>query len=113
MNSPAYDITNLAALLQARDISKFPSIAHKSVRIIRYKGDDKQNSDLEQEGKRGYAIGFSGIIRFILDRIPKQEDYKDGVRRTIYQYPEIAIRVHFESDLQRASRRSRSTQEAA
>ena len=87
-----YDITNLAALLFAKDLSFFPSIAYKSVRIIRYVGDDKQNSDLEQEGKRGYAVGFSGIIKFILDKIPKQEEYKDGVRRVVYLYPETAIR---------------------
>jgi predicted HTH transcriptional regulator len=88
----SYDITNLGAILLAKNITKFPSISGKSVRIVRYVGQNKLHSDLEQEGKKGYAVGFSGLIKFIMERIQKEELYQDGVRRMQYIYPEIAIR---------------------
>src|SRR5207253_4337042 len=53
-----YDISNLGALLFADDITVFPSIATKSVRVIKYSGVDKRQSEGEIEGKKGYAVGF-------------------------------------------------------
>ena len=50
-----FDITNLGAILLANDIKHFPSIAGKSVRIIKYVGRDKSRSEFEQEGGKGYA----------------------------------------------------------
>lgn len=87
-----FDITNLGAVLLARDITRFPSIASKSTRIIRYTGKDKTKSDFEQVGKKGYAAGFSGMLKFLFERLPKEERYVDGVRRMIPDYPETAIR---------------------
>jgi ATP-dependent DNA helicase RecG len=46
-----YDITNLGAVLFARDLRNFASVAGKSVRVIRYTARDKRASDLEQEGQ--------------------------------------------------------------
>jgi predicted HTH transcriptional regulator len=87
-----FDITNLGAILLARDITAFPSIAGKSVRIIKYLGRDKSRSDLEQEGRRGYAVGFSGMMTFLMKRLPAEERYINGVRRMVPLYPETAIR---------------------
>jgi predicted HTH transcriptional regulator len=87
-----YSITNMGALLLANDITKFPSIAHKRVRIVRYTGANKMSSDLEREGSLGYAQGFSGIIKFIMSSTPKTETYVNGVRRLIPHFPEVAIR---------------------
>lgn len=87
-----YDITNLGAVLLARDINHFPSIAAKSVRIIKYVGRDKSRSDFETEGVRGYAVGFSGMMKFLMNRLPTEETYIQGVRRNDPVYPETAIR---------------------
>ena len=87
-----YDITNLGAILLAKDVRIFPSIAAKSVRIVKYTGRDKSKSEFEQEGQFGYAHGFVGLMRFIMKNIPSQEVYIDGVRRQVPVYPEIAIR---------------------
>lgn len=87
-----YSITNMGALLFAFDLTQFPSIAQKRVRVIRYTGTNKMSSDLEQEGVRGYARGFSGIIKFVLDNTPKIESYINGIRRMQPHYPETAIR---------------------
>lgn len=87
-----FDITNLGAILLARDISSFRSISGKSVRIIKYLGRDKSRSEFEQEGKKGYAVGFSGMMNFLMQRLPKEEKYVGGVRRMIPLYPETVIR---------------------
>ena len=87
-----YDITNLGAILLARDIKAFPSIAGKSVRVIKYVGRDKSKSEFEQQAGKGYAVGFSGMIRFLMVRLPSDERYTDGVRRQVPMCPETAIR---------------------
>lgn len=87
-----YDILNLGALLFARDLRQFPSIATKSVRIIKYNGKDKRRSEEEQEGKLGYAVGFTGMLKYISARLPKEELYEGGVRKTKSKYPDLAIR---------------------
>jgi ATP-dependent DNA helicase recG-like protein len=87
-----YDITNLGAILFAADIEAFPSIARKSVRVIRYIGKDKRASSGEIEGKRGYAAGFARLMSYIKKALPTEEVYNNGVRTTQAVYPETAIR---------------------
>ncbi|MEI3856168.1 MULTISPECIES: ATP-binding protein [Ensifer] len=87
-----FDITNLGAIMLARDVTLFPSIAGKTVRIVKYSGRDKSRSDFEQEGKKGYAVGFTGMMRFLMERLPKEERYTDGVRRMVPHFPETAVR---------------------
>ncbi|MBB4189314.1 putative HTH transcriptional regulator [Sinorhizobium terangae] len=87
-----FDITNLGAIMLARDVTAFPSIAGKTVRIVKYSGRDKSRSDFEQEGKKGYAVGFTGMMRFLMERLPKEEKYIDGVRRMVPHFPETAVR---------------------
>lgn len=87
-----YDITNMGALLFARDIREFPSIAAKSVRVIRYAGADKRESLGETEGRQGYAVGFVGLLRYVTQTLPRKEVYVEGVRRMDSVYSEIAIR---------------------
>jgi ATP-dependent DNA helicase RecG len=87
-----FDITNLGAILLARDITKFPSVSGKSVRIVSYAGRDKSKSDYEREANMGYAAGFANMMRWLMRRIPKEERYVNGVRRSTPRYPEIAIR---------------------
>jgi ATP-dependent DNA helicase RecG len=44
------------------------------------------------EGEKGYAVGFSGMMQFLTKRLPKEEQYVNGVRRMTPIYPEAAIR---------------------
>lgn len=87
-----YDITNLGAILLAKDVAWFPSIAGKTVRVVKYSGIDKARSEFEQVGTRGYAAGFTGLMTFLLQRLPKEERIVSGIRRTHSLYPELVIR---------------------
>lgn len=87
-----FHITNLGAILLAKDIAAFPTVKGKSVRVIGYKGRDKREAQFEQEGTRGYAVGFADMMRYIMQHIPTEEFYLDGVRGTLPLFPEIALR---------------------
>jgi len=41
---------------------------------------------------KGYAVGFEGIIRFIMALLPSNEVIERALRRTVHTYPEIAVR---------------------
>ncbi|ATC64375.1 transcriptional regulator [Nibricoccus aquaticus] len=85
-------ITNLGAIAAARQMSEFPSLEHKAVRVIVYDGVNKARTKLEQEGGRGYAIGFQGLIRFVMSQLPQSEVIEQALREKRTLYPEIALR---------------------
>ena len=87
-----FDILNLGALLFAKNIEDFPSIATKSVRVVKYSGKDKSKSEEEIEGKKGYAVGFRNMLKYVMDRLPKEENFEGGVRKAASKYSETAIR---------------------
>ena len=57
-----YIITNLGAILFAKDLREFDSLRRNAVRVIEYAGEDRTQPVREQEGHKGYASGFSGLI---------------------------------------------------
>lgn len=87
-----YDITNLGAILFARDLEKFDSLARKTIRVIFYRDDSRINAVREIVNKKGYAVGFEGLIETINDNIPSNEEIGKVLRKTIPAYPPVAIR---------------------
>ncbi len=87
-----FAITNLGALLLAKDITKFPSVSRKTVRVTRYIGIDAKTAEGEVVGRYGYAVGFEGLIEFIAERTPRREIYINGVRTSSTVIPLVAIR---------------------
>lgn len=92
MRGELCDITNMGALLFARDLQSFDNINRKAVRVIVYKGNDRREAVREQVGSRGYASGFAGLIRYILEQIPSNELMGQALRREVKMYPHLAIR---------------------
>lgn len=87
-----YEITNLGALLFAKDLSKFESLKRKSVRVIQYKGKSKMETTKDQEERYGYIVGFKSLIKYIMDILPSNEIIKEALRKEVTLYPELAIR---------------------
>lgn len=87
-----FAITNLGALLFAKNIQDFDSVKRKSVRVILYESKNKLKAIKEHEGKYGYAVGFEGMIKYINDLLPTNEIMGQAFRDTVNMYPEIAIR---------------------
>ncbi len=88
----SYAVTNLGAILFANDIGEFASVSRKTVRVVKYIGNDPQNSEREIEGRRGYAVGFENLVEFVLTRSIQRENYSSGVRQTKPLIPAISIR---------------------
>ena len=89
-----YMITNMGALLFAKDIEHFPSVAHKAVRVVAYDGitKSKVKDGKDVSGKLGYAAGFERMMAYIQGELPGEEDYISGARNVTYSYPKRAIR---------------------
>lgn len=87
-----YDITNLGAILFAKDLNKFENLYRKSIRVIVYKGKSRIETEREFPGRRGYAIGFSRLIEFIEALLPTNEVIEKSIRTEVKVYPNIALR---------------------
>jgi ATP-dependent DNA helicase RecG len=90
-----FSITNLGAILFAKDLNKFPKLSRKKVRVIFYEGNSRTGPTQEKEHKEGYAVLFEELISYILTKIPKNEIVKKALREEVYIYPTIAIRELF------------------
>jgi ATP-dependent DNA helicase RecG len=91
-HSNNWDILNLGAILFCKDIHNFKDLKRKAVRVIVYKETSRINALKEQEGVRGYATGFEGLINYILDQLPSNEIIENALRKKVKVYPEVAIR---------------------
>lgn len=87
-----YYITNFGALAAAHNLHDFDTLSRKTIRLIKYEGVNKQKTEKEYPGSRGYAIGFSGLIGFIKALLPGNEIIKSALRAETSVYPEIALR---------------------
>jgi len=91
-DSGRWNITNLGAILFAKRLADFRSIRRKAVRVVAYKGNSRVETIREQEGTKGYAVGFEGLINFINALIPSNEVITKALRKTLPMYPELAVR---------------------
>ena len=92
-DSGSFAITNLGALLYAKQLSSFSPLDRKAVRVIRYNGDDRISAaSKEIVGNKGYANGFEDLIDHIMSMVPDNEYFELGIRKTAPTFPEEAIR---------------------
>jgi len=87
-----YAISNLGAILFAKDLTQFNSLKRKAIRVIQYKDNTKIQTIKEREGNKGYAVGFEGLIEYINTILPSNEIINQAFRENIRMYPELSIR---------------------
>lgn len=90
-----FDVTNLGAILFARDLTRFGRLGRKTLRVIKYKGTGRVQTEREWNdppSKMGYAAGFEAAISFINSQLPENEHIGEALREVVRIYPEIAIR---------------------
>lgn len=88
----SYDVTNLGALLFAKNLDDFGRLGRKSVRVISYKTKTRLEPLKEQPTARGYAVAFRGLIDYINHQLPVNEEIGRALRTEARMYPEVAIR---------------------
>lgn len=83
-------ITNLGALLFANQLHDFPNMEGREVIVRKYAGTNNRQQIFEQHGAYGYAVGFDGLIDYIMTNT--STEIIDIKRISKATYPSIAIR---------------------
>ena len=103
----AWAVTNLGAVLLARDLKDFPSLAFKNVVVRQYKGNNNLHLSSETFFHEGYAISLDKIVAHIMSLLEKTELIRTPFRENKYPYPEVSIRellanalIHQDFDMQ-------------
>ena len=87
-----YHISNLGALLFAKDINQFDTIARKAIRVVQYEGSGKIKTLRDQAGQFGYANGFQRLLTYLSGLLPAHEHIVSAKRETLQMYPPLALR---------------------
>lgn len=87
-----WNISNLGAVLFAKRLADFRPLKRKAIRVVLYKGANRVETIREQEGAKGYATGFEGLIGFVTNLLPSNEVIGQALRKEVPMFPELAIR---------------------
>jgi ATP-dependent DNA helicase RecG len=87
-----WDITNLGAILFAKNLDQFKGLRRKAVRIIFYQGQGRLKTLREQSNRKGYAAGFTELIDSLNASLPRNEVIGKALRKEMPMYPEPAVR---------------------
>ena len=87
-----FNITNLGAILLAKDLGSFPRLGRKALRVIEYRGSDRLETLREWESTKGYAAGFAELMDYIDARLPTHEENGRAFQRSVYEFPPLAVR---------------------
>ena len=86
------NIRRLGALLLAK-AKGFSRIKRwKAPRVVVYSGNSKLETKRDETGRRGYAVGFQMLVKFVMSQLPQNEVIVDALRKEIKLVPEIVIR---------------------
>lgn len=88
----SFAIRRIGALLLAKKLTDFDDLARKAPRVVVYNGTSKMDTKLDQTGAKGFAVGFQGLMRFIIGQLPQNEVIEDALRKEVKLVPEVAIR---------------------
>lgn len=87
-----YFITNMGATLFAKDFEYFDTMINRGVRLIKYAGTDKTRVERSMDGRRGYALGISELIDYVMLLLPSEEYLEGQTRKTREVFPREVIR---------------------
>lgn len=87
-----WNVTNLGAVLFAKNLGNFPRLKRKAVRVIQYSGAGRIKALKEREDVKGYANGFDELINFINGLLPLNEVIGPALRKTVPMFPHLAVR---------------------
>ena len=87
-----WNITNLGAMLFARNLEDFPRIGRKTLRIVQYRGNGRTEALREREFTEGYAVIFDDAVDYVMTVTPANEVIERAFRREVPMFPRIAVR---------------------
>lgn len=90
--SGGFNILNIGALLLAKSLDNFADISRKATRVIVYSGESKLHTISDETGKKGYAVGFIGLVKYVMGKLPQNEIIEDAIRKEVKLLPEVVVR---------------------
>jgi len=87
-----YEVTNLGAVLFAKDLNNFETVKSKAPRVVVYEGKSKLKTRTDRFGTRGYVFGFENLIEYINTQLPPNIIIGKAFREEYKMFPEIAVR---------------------
>lgn len=87
-----WSITQLGALLFAKNLADFDMLKRKSIRVVVYKGKNKIETEREYTFEQGYAVCLDHAVEWINGQLPANEVIGQVLRKNVTMYPKLAIR---------------------
>jgi ATP-dependent DNA helicase RecG len=87
-----YSIRRIGGLLLAKRLDDFPDLARKAPRVVVYSGNSKLETRTNLTGQRGYAVGFQGLVNFVMEQMPQNEVLENALRKSVKLLPKDSIR---------------------
>ena len=88
----SFNIFYMGAVLLAKNMRQFPEISRKAVRVIVYAGESKMQTVSDVTGEKGYAVGFPGLVQYVMGKLPQNEVIEGAIRKEIKLLPEVVVR---------------------
>lgn len=88
----AWGITNLGAIVFAKNTGNFDGFSRRAPRFIHYESNNKLKTRLDQSGEKGIAVGFEGLVEFVASHVEQNEVLTKALREEIKMFPTVAIR---------------------
>lgn len=90
--STGYSILNIGALLLAKNLHHFTEVSRKATRVVVYDGDSKMETKSDISDEKGYAVGFQGLVGYVMSQLPQNEIIEDAIRKDVKLVPEVVVR---------------------
>lgn len=87
-----FEITNLGAVLFAKDLNSFETVKGKVPRVVVFEGKSKIKTRTDIFGRKGYVVGFENLVEYINTQLPSNQVIGKAFREDVKMFPEIAIR---------------------
>ena len=87
-----YAISNMGAILFAKNLNNFQRIFRKALRVVQYSASNRETILRDNIDTKGYVDSFRNMIEYISALLPSNEPIEGAIRKKILAYPLIAIR---------------------
>ncbi len=91
-STAGFNILHIGAVLLAKNMRQFPEIGRKAARVIVYAGESKMQTVSDVTGEKGYAVGFSGLVQYVMGKLPQNEVIEGAIRKEVKLLPEVVVR---------------------
>lgn len=91
-SAAGFRILHIAAVLLAKNLRHFPDVSRKAVRVIVYAGESKMQTVSDISEEKGYAAGFTGLVQYVMGKLPQNEVIEGALRKEVKLLPEVVVR---------------------